>query len=158
MSTVDEHESAVTASLWRTHSDDLVRFATMLVGPADSHDVAVDAFLRCVPAVADFEPQRARAYLVRAVANEATAAHRSRRRRWRRDLAAIRPTTVDATPRDVDVLRAVSDLSVAQRSVVYFVYWEDRTERETAEILGVSPGTVRRHLVRARLHLRKALR
>jgi len=52
----------------------------------------------------------------------------------------------------------VSALSLAQRSVIYFVYWEDRTETQTAELLGVSPGTVRRHLFRARTHLRKALK
>ncbi len=49
-------------------------------------------------------------------------------------------------------------MSLAQRSVVFLVYWEDRTERDTAEILGIAPGTVRRHLVRARIHLAKALR
>jgi hypothetical protein len=30
-------------------------------------------------------------------------------------------------------------LTVAQRSVVYFAFWEDLTERAIAELLGVSP-------------------
>jgi RNA polymerase sigma factor (sigma-70 family) len=58
---------------------------------------------------------------------------------------------------DVDVQRAVANLSLAQRAVVYFVYWEDLREQDIAEVLGISPGSVRRHLVRARAHLRKAL-
>jgi DNA-directed RNA polymerase specialized sigma24 family protein len=41
---------------------------------------------------------------------------------------------------------------------VYFAYWDDLPERAIADLLQVSPGTVRRHLVRARLNLRKALR
>jgi len=56
------------------------------------------------------------------------------------------------------VRRAVAELSLSQRSVVYFAYWEDRTEREIADTLGLSLGTVHRHLTRARTHLRKALR
>jgi len=65
--------------------------------------------------------------------------------------------TSDAPDTYVDVRIAVARLSVVQRTVVYFVYWEDQTERDVAQILVVAPGTVRRHLIRARLHLRKAL-
>ncbi|WP_162941994.1 RNA polymerase sigma factor [Desertimonas flava] len=53
--------------------------------------------------------------------------------------------------------RAVAELSVAQRAVVYLAYWSDLSERDIAAELGVSLGTVHRQLVRARIHLRKAL-
>ena len=38
----------------REHAADLIRFATVLVGPGDAHDIAVEAFLRAAP-VADGE-------------------------------------------------------------------------------------------------------
>lgn len=143
--------------LWREHAGALMRFATVLVGPTDAPDIASEAFLAAAPALAGSEVDHQRAYLYRAVANRAHDLRRSRERRWRRDLAAVGPTVATEHDSFVDVRRAVAQLSLAQRTVVFLVYWEDRTERDVAEILDVSPGTVRRHLVRARIHLRKAL-
>lgn len=158
MTDVDHIRDATVEQLWREHARDLLRLATVLVGPGDAHDVTVEAFVRSAPAATRPEVENERAFLVRAVVNRAHDLRRSDARRWRRDLAAVGPASVDDADTYVDVRRAVSSLSLGQRSVVYFVYWEDRTEVETAELLGVSPGTVRRHLVRARAHLRKALR
>lgn len=143
--------------LWRDHACDLLSLATVLVGPTDAHDIVVEAFLSAAPAAVDSSVSNVRGYLVRAVVNRAKDQQRSRRRRWRRDLAAIGPTSAPASDSFVDVRRAVAALSVGQRTIVYFIYWEDRTEADTAALLEVSPGTVRRHLVRARHHLRKAL-
>ena len=79
-----------------------------------------------------------RAYLFRAVANRAYDEHRSRKRRWRRDLA--RRTGDDELPDDhSDVRRAVAHLTVQQRAVVYLAYWEDLPERAIAELLELSP-------------------
>lgn len=133
----------------------LFRLATVLVGPHDAHDVVVDAFLRVAATLSPIRDSRT--YLARAVINRANDLRRANGRRWQRDLAAVGPASTDAPDTFVDVRRAVAGLSLAQRSVVYFVYWEDCTERQTADVLGVTPGTVRRHLVRARDHLRKAL-
>lgn len=143
--------------LWRSHAPNMLRFATVLVGPSDAHDVAVDAFLRAAPAVIEGRADDPRSYLLRAVANRAHDLRRSRERRWARDIAAVPATQAMAADPNLDVRRAVSRLSLSQRSVVYFVYWEDLRERDVSEILGISPGSVRRHLVRARAHLRKAL-
>jgi DNA-directed RNA polymerase specialized sigma24 family protein len=35
--------------------------------------------------------------------------------------------------------RAVSLLSLAQRAVIYFAYWEDLSERDIATLLQVAP-------------------
>lgn len=157
MTHIDQIPEAAIERLWREHSRDLVSLATVLVGPTDAHDIVVDAFLRAAPAADRPAVLNARAFLMRSVVNRAHDLRRSRERRWRRDLAAVGPASASGPDSFVDVRRAVSTLSLAQRSVVYFVYWEDRTEAETAELLGVSVGTVRRHLVRARIHLRKVL-
>jgi len=159
---VERSEPPATAvdqdQLWRAHSGPLMRFATVLVGPSDAHDIVVDAFLRASERIVAGDVDNPRAYLLRSVANTAAGERRSRQRRWARDLRALSAGDGhDALP-DVDVRRAVADLSVAQRAVVYLAYWEDLPERAIATTLGVSHGTVRRHVTRARAHLRKALR
>ena len=154
---IDGSPTAGADQLWREHAADLLRFATVLVGPADAQDIAVEAFLRACAAAGSATVTNPRGYLMRAVANRANDLRRSRERQWRRDLSAIGPASTAAPDTFVDVRRAVSSLSLAQRTVVYFAYWEDLSERDIAALLQVSPGTVRRHLVRARLHLRKAL-
>lgn len=144
--------------LWRSHADELLRFATVLVGPTDAHDIVVEAFLKSFDSMDARGVTNQRAYLFRAVVNHAHDLRRARERRWARDLAAIGPTSTAAPDTFIDVRRAVAGLSVQQRAVVYFSYWEDLPERSIADLLQVAPGTVRRHLVRARTNLRKALR
>lgn len=157
MTRIDQIPEAAIERLWREHSRDRVGLATMLAGPANAHDIAVEAFLRAAPAADQPGVSNARAFLMRSMVNRAHDLRRSNERRWRRDLAAVGPASTSVLDSFVDVRRAVATLSLTQRSVVYFVYWEDRTEAETADLLGVSVGTVRRHLVRARTHVRKAL-
>jgi DNA-directed RNA polymerase specialized sigma24 family protein len=36
---------------------------------------------------------------------------------------------------------------------VYLTYWEDMTNQMAADYLGISAGSVRRHLARAKTHL-----
>ena len=154
---IDESLPPTIESLWRSHADELLRFATVLVGPSDANDVVIDSFLAAAPSAMNATVRDPRSYLFRAVANRAHDLRRSRRRRWSRDLAAVGADSADGPDSLIDVRRAVAALSIRQRGVVYLVYWEDVPERAAAELLGVSLGTVRRHLVRAQTHLRKAL-
>lgn len=147
----------VDEDLWREHADELLRFATVLVGPTDAYDVVADTMLRVVPHVHAPHVTNKRAYLFRAVANRVTDQRRSQLRRWRRDLAAVGPASTTQPDDFADVRRAVATLSPTQRAVVYFTYWEDLPERAIAEMLQLSPGTVHHALDRARSILRKAL-
>lgn len=143
--------------VWRSHSEAMLRFATVLVGPHDAHDVATRSFLR-VMSNADWEQvTNLDRYLIRAVRNESHNQYRQRRRQWQRDLCAVGSDATDETLPDIDLLRAVASLSVRQRSVVYLAYWQDLTEAEIAETLCVNRSTVHRTLTRARSRLRKAL-
>ena len=144
--------------LWRHHAIELVRFGTLLVGPTDAHDIVSSAFLRVSRQLAGDAIIEPRAYLFRAVANEAHDLQRRNVRRWQRDLRAVAATTAPALDSHLDVRRAVAELSLRQRSIVYLAYWEDMTERQIADFLDLSPSSVQRHLTRARAHLRKALR
>ena len=150
---VDERD----AELLGKYAEELTRFATGIVGPNEAPDVVSAAFLRCMvsrrwPTVTD-----RRAYLYRAVMNEARAARRSltRRRQRERSAALAEPVAYDAP--SPEVLEAVHRLSVRQRAVVVLTYWQDLEPASVARLLGVSEGAVRRHLARARAHLREHL-
>lgn len=143
--------------VWRDLGPDALRLAAALVGPHDAHDITSSAFVR-VTASADWElVVDRRAYLLRAVRNEAHNLYRARGRRWRRDLAGVRPAAHDDVNIDVDVYRALAKLSLRQRSVVFFAYWHDMSEGEIAEVLELSRGTIHRDLRMARERLRKEL-
>jgi RNA polymerase sigma-70 factor (ECF subfamily) len=58
---------------------------------------------------------------------------------------------------DVDVLAAVDKLSLQQRASVLLTYWDDLTPAEVGSRLGISEGAVKRHLARARAHLKEFL-
>lgn len=143
--------------LWRSHAAELVRYATLLVGPDDAQDVVSSAFIKVARNLPGAEPENLRSYLFRAVTNEAHDHHRRDASRHRRDSFAVRPSASPASDTDVDVRRAVDGLSLRQRAVVYLAYWEDLPERTIAKWLDISVGSVRRHLTRAQSHLRKAL-
>jgi RNA polymerase sigma-70 factor (ECF subfamily) len=144
-------------SVWRDLGPAALRLAALLVGPHDAHDVTTTAFLRVTSNPGWSRVVDQRAYLFRAVRNEAQNLYRAQGRRWRRDLAAVRPTSADDRPVDVDVYRALTNLSLRQRSVVFFAYWQEMSEAEIGEILGLSRGTVHRDLRLARERLRKEL-
>ncbi|MGD2052293.1 MAG: RNA polymerase sigma factor [Acidimicrobiia bacterium] len=143
--------------IYRKHADDLMRFATGLVGPFDAADVVTDACLRAFRSRGWSEVANHRAYLYRSVLNQARSHHRSTLRRRVRELRAAGPATAPPQEVDVDVLAAVDRLSVQQRAAVVLTYWEDLAPREVASRLGVSEGSVKRHLARARARLKELL-
>ena len=153
----DADERELLDRLWRLHSRELLRYGALLVGPHDCYDVVSSAFLKASRPLSSASVESPRPYLFRAVTNEAAHHRRATFNRWKRDLRAVAASSGSAAETDIDVQRAVADLSVRQRAVVYLAYWEDMTELAIADYLGLSAGSVRRHLFRARAHLRKAL-
>lgn len=85
--------------------------------------------------------------------------------RWRRgkreQLVAAPPETADLSggPPDVrdDVRRALLALPRQQRAVIVLRHYEDLTERQVADVLGCSIGTVKSHNARALHRLRELL-
>lgn len=145
--------------IWRKWGDDLMRYATALVGPDEAGDVVGDAFVRVIPMAEQklAEGTLTLPYLLRVVLNEVRMRHRGRRRRelreWR---VALMPEHVELLAQP-EVRQAVDRLSVMQRAVVFLTYWDDLPPAAVADRLGVSEGTVKRHLARARSRLRKVL-
>ena len=82
-------------------------------------------------------------YVNRAVVN---AAIDDRRRPWRREQAAERLPDLAAPLEDgltLRVIEALSALPPRQRAVVVLRYIEDLDVERTADLLGISPGTVK---------------
>lgn len=145
------------AEIYEKYASELVRFATGLVGPDDAPDVVADAFAGVLGSRSWEKVDEPRAYLYRTVLNEVRMRHRSTMRRRAREMhMASREEIFDPEIRP-EVLEAMGVLSTKQRAAVVLTYWEDLKPGEVAERLGVSEGTVRRHLTRARSKLREVL-
>jgi RNA polymerase sigma factor (sigma-70 family) len=146
-------------AVYARYAHELTRFATVLVGPADAGDVVSDAMLHCFGSAGWAEVDDVRAYLHQAVLNQARQWARSGQRRRRREVAfgRLHEAVAGTEPDGAGVWDAVLGLSVRQRAVVYLAYWEDLTPSRIADRLSISEGAVRRHLARAREHLRKVL-
>lgn len=82
------------------------------------------------------------------------------RTRWRRlsrharfmARAHVTDSRVDDLP-DIDLQQALRRLPVRQREAVILHYWTDLDIAACADAMGVSPGSVKQHLFRARRHL-----
>lgn len=141
-----------TQEIWRKHKDDLVRYATALAGPSDAEDVVSTVVVKALRRGGLDDLDHARPYLFRAVLNEA----RTRRRRGLRRRSQYELPESPPDPRP-EVLAAVLRLPMRQRAATYLVYWEDRSVAETARLMAVGPGTVKRYLYLARRTLRGVL-
>ena len=144
---------------YRQHADELIRYATVLVGPDDASDVVTDAMVRVFNGSHDVTAvTNLRALLFRAVFNVVIDRQRSSARRWRREseFESRQARTVEAGS-NIDARAALRTLSVQQRTIVFLTYWADLSSADVAAVLGVSDGTVRKQLARARARLREVL-
>lgn len=146
------------SEVYRLHADELVRYATALVGPADAPDVVIEAVLSAVRSPGWPVVDNRRAYLFRAVLNGCSSMRRSDARRAVRELRAAPVPVESQVDSSIDARRALAVLTPQQRAVVYLTYWDDLTPAQVAVLLGVGEGTVRKQLARAREHLRRILR
>ncbi len=136
----------------------LLRTAYLLTGQhADAEDLVQRALIKAVPhwrRISD-NPEP---YVRRILARESVS--RWRRRRWREissdDLPETHHEDPDVASRE-DLRRALAALSPRQRAVIVLRYFEDLTERETADALDLAVGTVKSHARDALAALRRVL-
>jgi RNA polymerase sigma factor (sigma-70 family) len=146
------------ALTYQQHARRLMAIAAGLVGPSDAEDIVSAAMVRVMTSPAWTNVVDPGAYLTRAVVNEARSMLRSSRRRSSRETRFVPATTHDlAEPGDPVLLRALMRLPLRQRAVIVLTYWADMTPEVVAEQLGISEGSARKHLARARATLRKEL-
>lgn len=143
--------------MFEKYGVELTRFATSLVGPTDAQDVVSDALMRSMWSDGWEDVANQRAYLYRAALSQARMNHRSASRRRQRERQSAQVVISSPLDGEVDVWEALGHLSVAERAVVFLIYWEDLSEVEAAARLGVSERTIRRRLSRARHQLGRLL-
>lgn len=121
----------------------LLRTAYLLTGNShDAEDLVQTALVKVVPAwhrIAG-HPE---AYVRQVLARESITRHR--RRRWREISTDIVPEHAkehDPTTRHA-VRTALMALPPRQRAVIVLRYYEDLTEAQTAQVLGIAVGTVK---------------
>ena len=149
-----EREADFTAYV-RARQRALARFAYLLTGDAHSAEDLLQSSLAKAYRKWDHirTVEAPDAYVRRIMVNE----HTSRwRRQWRhREVSGSHlvevtdPPVAPAQGRDADLWDHVRSLAPQQRAAVVLRYYEDLSEAQTAQILGVSVGTVKSHTSRA---------
>ena len=159
----DEREADFSAFV-RARQGSLARFAYLLTGDANSAEDLLQASLAKVYGRWDHvsAAHSPDAYVRKVMVNEHTTWwRRAWRHRERTDSELIRvldPAGPPATPHDSELWAHVCSLAPQQRAAVVLRYYEDLTEAQTAEILGVSVGTVKSHTSRALSSLRRTMK
>ena len=146
------------AEVYRKHADDLIRFATGLVGPSDAPDVVSEAVLSCLDSAAWVTVTEKRPYLYRSVYNKAAEFPSGVRPPPVAERLAAEQELVEPPDVRPEVLVAVFRLSIKQRAVIVLTYWEDLDPSSIATLMGISEGSVKRHLARGRSRLKEALK
>jgi RNA polymerase sigma-70 factor (ECF subfamily) len=154
------------AALVRRHASLAHRAAYLITrNPADAEDALQEGTVRAWRAIGHLDPVRGfRPWFTTIVANTA----RNRARAWNRREAMmlrLRPDVVDPDPAEQAVTRDESEavareldrLPERYRAAVALRHVLGLSERETAEALGVRPGTVKSRVARGLAMLREAL-
>ena len=137
----------------------LLRTAFLLTGDAEAaRDLLQSALERVMPRLGRIRDAHAiEAYLR---ATMATTASNQRRRMWQRETPmAVIPERGWTDPTGVfdtrlTVLAALQTLPAEQRVVLVLRFYDDLTEAQTAELLGIAVGTVKSRTSRALAALR----
>ncbi len=146
-------------ALFRAHASPLLRLAVVLTGDhALAEELVQEAFVRLHRAPKPPAAGAERAYLRRTVINLSHGHHRHLQvvRRHATDPAPDREAAeLDALRRDEGrlVVDAIRSLPTRQRDCIVLRFYEDLTDTEIAAALGLSPGSVKTHLHRARTTL-----
>jgi RNA polymerase sigma-70 factor (ECF subfamily) len=159
-------EKAFTVLVER-HQARVLRLARHLTGNAEeARDVAQDTFLRAFRSLDSYRPEFSfRNWLLKITVN-ASRDHSARGGRGRLRPVEEADGLADGKEPGAEaedavflaqVRQAAAQLSERERDVFVLRDLEGIDVDEIAEMLGLAPPTVRRHLARARLHLRRLL-
>jgi RNA polymerase sigma-70 factor (ECF subfamily) len=140
--------------IFRDHYPGVVRTVHLIVRDRyRAEDVAQEAFLRLLrdwSKVSGYERPEA---WVRRVAIRLAMRGVRRERLWARLRSLLAPPAATPEPRDPDLPAAIARLTPPQRAAIVLFYYEDRSTREIAYVLGCTESTVRVHLHHARRRL-----
>jgi RNA polymerase sigma-70 factor (sigma-E family) len=155
------NNDAAEVEAWReaysVHATSLLRLALLLAGRRDvAEDLVQETFVNVREALAALDAEEVRPYLRAATLN--LWRNRLRRLSVEHRLGFSQAPPEELPYEDKDALwRAIRRLPPRQRACVVLRYYEDLTERETAEALACSVGTVKSQTSRALQRLGKEL-
>jgi RNA polymerase sigma-70 factor (sigma-E family) len=149
------------SGLFRTRYPEMVRLAALL-GADDPEDIAQEAFARLLRKYDSLrDPGAALAYVRASVCNLTRNRHRH--------LRVVRLRTPAGRPEESseqaailredhrEVLTALAALPPRRREAIVLRYWLELSEREIAEAMGTSPGTVKSNVSRGLAALAETL-
>lgn len=163
-------------SLVKTYQNRVLALAYDLMGNyEDASDLAQDVFIRAFAKLETFEERsRFSTWIYRITVNMAMDQHRKRKRRPtasfeahfrdgtphenRGDLISVPEDPVEIEEVRNTLLHALDQLTDNQRTATVLKYFQHRSCKEIAAIMGCAEGTVRIHLHRALNHLRKKIK
>ena len=165
------NKQSLYTELYRAHHARIVQLCRLWLN--DSHeaeDAAQEVFLKLHRTNMAQERSFAwRAWLTQVALNTCRDRRRSSWWKWRREkpvafeevpLLSPDPTPEEQTVSREDrehIWRLFRDLSARQQEVFALRYIEEWSIEEVAQMLEITPGSVKQHLFRAVRHLRKAL-
>lgn len=158
-------DSGAGDELLRRHFATVVRFFRSKLGD-DIDDIVQQTFADTVRARDQVGAGGFRAYMLRVAHNRLMDHLRRKARRPEAfdpasiSLADLTTSVSQKLARNQDehlMLQAMRELSIEYQTALELAYWEELPGLEIAEILGISPNTVRSRLGRARVALREAL-
>lgn len=135
----------------------LLRAAYLICGDEHlAHDLVQQALMKLAarwPRIKDENPD---GYVRRILYHDAVSGWRrtGRERPYAVPADRVVPDPSESVADRADLIAALRELAPRQRAVIVLRYFEDRTEAETAEILGVSVGTVKSQAHAALANLR----
>jgi len=143
----------------RTRMPELLRFAHMLTGNPDAAaDLVQDALERALdawPRIRNHEDPEG--YVRRIMVNRNVSIWRRRRREYLVEGVPDQAHHDDPPMLDPELRAALAALPPRQRTVLVLRYGEDLSERQVAEMLGCSVGTVKSQAFKALAKLREHL-
>jgi RNA polymerase sigma-70 factor (sigma-E family) len=143
----------------RARMPELLRFGHMLTGNADAAaDLVQDALERTLNSWSRLRQRDdPEGYVRRTMVNRNVSIWRKRRREHLTDEVPERAAHDDAKLPDQALQNALSSLPRKQRAVIVLRFAEDLSERQVADMLGCSVGTVKSQTFKALAKLRERL-
>lgn len=145
----------------RARQHRLLRAAYLVCGDAHlAEDLLQGALAKLAPRWERLRHENPDAYVRKILYRDAVSSWRRTRRESLSTLPLIEVPVDDLSPRTgqrIDLERALGELTPKQRAVVVLRFFEDRSEIESAEALGVSVGTVKSQTHAALARLRALL-
>ena len=149
------------ASLVAHHLSPITAYSQRMTGnPASAEDITQEVFLRLWLKAAEFDASKARltTWLHRMAHNLAIDQLRKRQREAPLEGVEDFESAADEDTDDpARVLQALMQLPERQRSALTLTYYQDLSNREVADIMGLGTRAVESLLVRARSALKKIL-